>query len=94
MYIKVEVLAGAKRERVEKTGPDSFAVSVREKAEQNAANRRVLQIIRQQFGAAGVTVKIISGHRSPRKIISLDVNKNNLCNHNFVLLQTRRCGSI
>ncbi len=73
MYIKVEVLAEANREEVVKTAPDSFSISVREKAERNEANRRVLQIIRQEFGGAGIMVKIISGHHSPRKIISVDV---------------------
>ena len=72
MYIKVEVLAGAKEESVEKTGCDSFVISVREKAEQNSANRRILELIRTEFGGRGVVVKIISGHHSPRKILSVE----------------------
>lgn len=72
MYIKIEVLAGAKEEYVKKNAPDSFVISVREKAEQNLANRRVLELIRAQFGGHGVMVKIISGHHSPRKIVSVE----------------------
>jgi len=72
MYIKVEVIAGAKKEYVQKTGSDSFVISVREKAEQNSANRRVLELIRQEFGERGVVVKIVSGHHSPRKILSVE----------------------
>ncbi len=75
MYIKVEIVAGAKRERVLKTTPDSFSISVREKAERNAANKRVLEIIRHEFGEAGIMVKIISGHHTPHKIISVEVKK-------------------
>jgi uncharacterized protein YggU (UPF0235/DUF167 family) len=73
MYIKVDVTVGAKRESVTKTGPDSFAVSVREKAERNMANRRVLELIRSEFGGTGVLVKIISGHHSPRKILAVEI---------------------
>ncbi|MDO8591207.1 MAG: DUF167 family protein [bacterium] len=73
MYIKVEVLAGSKQEYVKKTGSDSFAVSVREKAEQNAANRRVLELVRQEFGGQGVIAKIISGHHSSHKILSIEI---------------------
>ena len=73
MYIKVEVLTGAKKEKCERTSADSFCISVREKAEQNQANRRVLEIIRQQFGDKNVSVKIVSGHHSPRKILSVEI---------------------
>ncbi len=73
MYIKVEVLAGAKAERVEKTGPDSFVITVRQKAEQNAANRRVLELIRAEFGGGRSIVRIVSGHHSLHKILSVEV---------------------
>jgi len=75
MYIKVEVLADAKNELVEKRSTDSFFISVREKAEQNMANRRVLELIRREFGGAGVIAKIISGHHSPHKILSVEISK-------------------
>ena len=75
MYLKVEVIAGAKEESIKKTGSDSFAVCVREKAEQNMANRRVLELIRREFGGQRVIVKIISGHHSPNKILSVEKPK-------------------
>lgn len=76
MYVKIEVAAGAREESVKKTGADSFLVSVREKAERNLANRRVAKLIREYFGGAGgrVAVKIVSGHRSPRKILTVEIN--------------------
>jgi uncharacterized protein YggU (UPF0235/DUF167 family) len=73
MYIKIEVLADAKIELVEKRGDDSYFMSVKEKAEQSMANRRVLELIRQEFGNKGVIAKIISGHHSPHKIISVEI---------------------
>ncbi len=72
MYLKVEVLAGAKEERVEKLGADFFRVQVREKAERNLANHRVLELIRREFGGSGVDVRLVSGHHSPRKIVSVE----------------------
>ena len=73
MYIKVEIIAGMREEKVDKIKPDSFLISVREKAERNQANRRVLQIIRQEFGGRGVLAKIVSGHHSPHKIINVEI---------------------
>ena len=72
MYIKVDVRTEAREETISKTASDSFFISVREKAEQNSANRRMLELIRREFGGRGVAVKIVSGHHSPRKIISVE----------------------
>lgn len=73
MYIKIEVVAGAKSEKFEKISSDLFRISVREKAERNMANRRILELVRREFGTKGVLVKIISGHHSPHKIISIEI---------------------
>ena len=74
MYIRIDVTTEAKKESVEKTGTDSFNISVREKAERNMANRRILELVRKEFGGKGVIAKIISGHHSPRKIISIELS--------------------
>ena len=73
MYLKVEVITEAKKESVTKTGPDSFVMYVREKAEQNQANRRVLELIRKELGGTGLIAKIVSGHHAPHKIISVEI---------------------
>lgn len=73
MYIKVEVNAGAKTEVVKKNKDDSFDISVRQMPEQNQANKRVLELIRRQFADKRVIIKIVSGHHSPSKIISIDI---------------------
>lgn len=71
MYVRVEVRPGAKRESVEKKGPDALLVSVREPAERNLANRRVTALVAEHFGVAPGAVRLISGHRSPRKVFSV-----------------------
>lgn len=71
MYIRVRVSAGAKRESLEQTADDSFLVSVREPAEQNLANKRVLELVALHFGVSPKQIRIISGHHSPGKILSV-----------------------
>ena len=71
MYIKVRVYVEAKKEKFLKKSENHFEISVKESAERNLANRRVLELVREYFTEYH-NVKIIRGHHSPRKIISLD----------------------
>lgn len=71
MYIKVKVSAGAKKEKFIKKSDDHFEISVREPAERNLANKRVLELVREYFTGYN-KAKIVGGHHSPSKIISLD----------------------
>lgn len=80
MYIRVEVVAGAREELIKKTSSDSFFVSVREKAERNQANKRVLELVRQKFGGQGIIAKIVSGHHSHSKILSIEIAERNRLN--------------
>jgi len=69
MYIKVRVVAGAKKESLLQKSSDHFEVSVKEPAEQNRANRRVLLLFETHFGIKGI--RLVSGHHSPSKILSV-----------------------
>jgi len=76
MYIKLRVLAGAKKESFaeeSKKPKNHFIVSVKEKAERNMANRRVVELAARYFGIPAGKARIISGHQSPGKILSLDI---------------------
>lgn len=68
MLIKVRVRAGAKNESLAKKG-DSYAISVREKAEGGMANARVLALLARELGCTAKKLRIIKGHRSPGKTI-------------------------
>ena len=70
--IKVRVRAGAKREEVAMLSENRFAISIVQKAEQNLANRRVMEIIAAHFGVPLKKVRIINGHHSPSKMLSVD----------------------
>lgn len=71
MYIRVRVVAGAKKESFEQVSEDSFLISVKDPAEQNLANRRVLELMAGHFDVNPKQVRIISGHHSPGKILSV-----------------------
>lgn len=71
MYIRVSVSAGAKKEVFKKVKNDSFLAAVKEPAEQNLANKRVLELVADHFGILPKQIRIISGHHSPGKILSI-----------------------
>lgn len=73
MYIKIKVTAGAKKEKLNQISEDHFEISVREKAERNMANSRIREMIADFFGVSVGKTKIISGHHSPGKILSVEV---------------------
>ena len=74
MYIKVRVFASSKREEFKKISSTHFEARVKEKAERNMANKKVVELVRKHFGAAG-DVRIINGHHSPSKILSVDTDE-------------------
>ena len=70
MYLKVFVTPGARREKVEEKG-GVLAISVREPASGNRANNRVREIIAERQGVPYGKVRILTGHRSRAKMISI-----------------------
>lgn len=73
MYIKVKVQACAKKEIVTKKSDNAYHISVKEPAERNLANARVREIVASIYKVNMKSVRIISGHQSPSKILSLNI---------------------
>ena len=77
MYVKVFVTPGAKREKVEVRPAkkvddgETLLISVKEPAEQNRANNRVRELIAERLGVRVGQVRILTGHRSRVKMISV-----------------------
>jgi uncharacterized protein YggU (UPF0235/DUF167 family) len=69
MFIKIKVKTGSRTEKVEKKAEDLYFVSVKEEAERNMANRRVLGIFREMF--PGKRVNLVKGHHSSSKMIEV-----------------------
>jgi len=71
MYIKVKITPNAKKESLEKISDDHFNISVKEKAERNMANNRIIELIAGHFGVSSSAVRIINGHHSSSKMLSV-----------------------
>jgi uncharacterized protein YggU (UPF0235/DUF167 family) len=68
--IRVKVRAGARKESfVEKGG--GFEAAVKEPAEQNRANARVIELLARHLSIPPKRIRIIAGHRSPNKSFSI-----------------------
>lgn len=71
-YIHAKVTAGAKKEILKKKSKDHFEISVKEKAERNMANSRVLELVAEYFNVSASKVRIINGHHHPSKLLIID----------------------
>lgn len=70
MYIKLRVITESKKEEIEKINDDTLRVYLKEPAEMNMANSKVLELMKKYFNTNNI--RLISGHHSPSKIISVD----------------------
>lgn len=69
MYLKLKVIPDSKAQRIEKLSEDSWRIWVKVPAENNCANTRVLELVREAY--PNQSVRIVSGHHSPSKIVSI-----------------------
>ena len=58
-------------EVIEKT-KDHFEISVKEKAKNNMANKRVVELMAQYFKITKNKVRIINGHHHPHKLLIVE----------------------
>ncbi len=72
MYIHIKVTAGAKKEIWKEKSEDHFDVSVKEKAERNMANARVLELVAEHFKTPVSKVRIVNGHHHPSKLLVIE----------------------
>lgn len=72
MYIKVKAFPRSKKEEIKKVAENRFEIKVKEKAEKNLANQRIIEILAEYFGIEGKDVKIVNGHHHPSKLISIN----------------------
>ena len=68
----MKVTAGARKETFSQKSEDHFEVSVREKAERNMANTRVLELAASHFKIPVKKIRIVNGHKHPSKLIVID----------------------
>jgi uncharacterized protein len=71
-YIHAKVTAGASKESLKQKSEDHFLISVKEKAERNLANRRVLELLALHFKLPSSKIRIVNGHQSPSKLLVIE----------------------
>jgi uncharacterized protein (TIGR00251 family) len=67
--VRVKVRAGARKESCVEKQEGVFEISVKEPAEKNRANARVVELIARHFRVAAREVRIVKGQRSPGKML-------------------------
>ncbi len=72
MYVRVIVHPNCKKEKVERLKEGAYEVMVKEPAERNLANQRVKELLAREYQVAEKSVRIISGHHSRSKIITIN----------------------
>lgn len=73
MYIRVRVFPAQKSELVKEVGENRLEIRVREKAEQNLANKRVMEILTEKYGVSLGKIRLLNGHHHPIKLFSVEI---------------------
>ncbi len=73
MLIHVKVTSDANKENLEKIRDTSFKISVKDPAQNNRANKRIIEILSDYFNIPTSKIKIITGHHMPGKILDIEV---------------------
>ena len=71
-YIHVKVTAGAGEEEFKEKSSDHFEISVKEKAQRNEANNRIIELVAKHFKVPVKKVRIINGHHHPSKLLVVE----------------------
>ena len=71
MLIRVKVKTNAKKEGITAQPKNIFAVSLKEKPEQNLANKKLVSVLSKHLSVPISKIRIIRGHHKPSKIISI-----------------------
>lgn len=72
MIIHVKVKPGAKEEIINKIDDNNYEISVRERAEDNKANVRVINILAKEFRVSYKKISI-KNPKSRKKIVEIEV---------------------
>lgn len=71
MIIKAKVKPNSKEEKIEKTGEKEFIIHVKEPAEDNRANIKVINLLSREFGVSFKKI-ILKNPKSKDKIIEVE----------------------
>ena len=72
MYVKVIAKTKVRKENIVQKSKDHFEISVKEKAENNMANKRIIEILAMYFKVSIRKIRIINGHHHPHKLLIVE----------------------
>ncbi len=72
MYIRVKATPSAKKEIFKKINEDHFEISVKDKAVNNLANNRIIELISNFYNLSKGKVRIVNGHHNQTKLLVID----------------------
>lgn len=71
MKVEVKVIARAKKEEIKKISEDYYRIKVCLPPERGKANKRIIELLSEEFGIKKKDIRIISGEANSRKIIEI-----------------------
>lgn len=71
MYLRVNITPGARTNSLRCVTSENYEISVKDKAEHNLANKKMLELLAAELKVPVARLRIISGHQHPHKLISL-----------------------
>ncbi|MEK7602357.1 MAG: DUF167 domain-containing protein [Patescibacteria group bacterium] len=71
MYLRITATPDAKKETLVQVTETHWRISVKEEAIQNRANDRIIVLIARELGVPTNAVRILTGHHSRSKMISV-----------------------
>ncbi|OGD69159.1 hypothetical protein A3E89_00960 [Candidatus Campbellbacteria bacterium RIFCSPHIGHO2_12_FULL_35_10] len=74
MYIKARVYPKSKKEEFKEVSENHFEIKIKEKAERNMANKKVIELVAKHFNVEEGKVRIVNGHQSPSKLLSINID--------------------
>jgi len=71
MYINVKVITNTKTAQITQLKPLYYKAKVKSAPEKGRANIELINLLAKHFDCRKSDIRIISGHRSPEKLISI-----------------------
>ena len=73
MEVRVKVTTKARKDVLTEIKPNTFTAEVKEKPEQNMANKKVILLLAEYFSVDEAQIRLITGHHVPSKTFSIMV---------------------
>ena len=71
MLIHIKIHPDSKEDKIIEKNDTSFIVYTKEPAEDNRANKKMIEIVAEKFKIIKSKVRIITGHHQPSKILEI-----------------------